>query len=158
MLTAEQLGISPEEQIARVQKEHESDAAVFLISFDNYHSTHSDENRRWCETIYRRLVANDHIATRNIVQAFDPEKQLFLADRFIRGTCPRCRTPDQYGDNCEACGATYSPADLIDPVSAISGASPVQRESSHYFFRLPAFAAMLTEWIDSGTLQPQIAN
>ncbi len=158
MLTAEQLGISPEEQIAVVKQEHQQDAAGFLISFDNFHSTHSEENRRWCEEIYRRLVANDHIASRSIVQAFDPEKQLFLADRFIRGTCPRCKTADQYGDNCEACGATYSPADLIDPVSAISGATPEQRESTHYFFRLPEFEAMLREWIDSGTLQPQVAN
>ncbi len=158
MLTAEQLGITPEEQIARIKLEHERDTAGFLISFDNYHSTHSEENRRWCEEIYGRLVANGHIDTRSIVQAFDPEKQLFLADRFIRGTCPRCHTPDQYGDNCESCGATYSPSELIDAVSAISGARPVQRESSHFFFRLPEFADMLTQWIDSGTLQPQIAN
>ncbi len=158
MLTAEQLGISPEQQIARVQQEHERDTAGFLIGFDNYYSTHSDENRAWCETIYSRLEANGHIARREITQAFDPEKQLFLADRFIKGSCPRCKTPDQYGDNCEACGATYSPADLIDPVSAISGATPVDKQSTHYFFRLPEFRDMLSDWIDSGTLQPQIAN
>jgi methionyl-tRNA synthetase len=158
MLTAEQQGISPEEQIRRVQEEHERDTAGFLIGFDNYYSTHSPENRHWSEEIYRRLKANGHIATRSITQAFDPEKQLFLADRFIKGTCPKCRTPDQYGDNCEACGATYTPADLIDPVSALSGATPIERESQHFFFTLPAFTDMLSAWIDSGTLQPQIAN
>jgi methionyl-tRNA synthetase len=158
MLTAEKLGISPEEQIARVKEEHEKDARGFLVNFDNFHSTHGEENRRWCEEIYRRLRDNDHIASREITQAFDPEKQLFLADRFIKGTCPKCKTPDQYGDNCESCGATYSPADLIDPVSAISGATPVDKQSTHYFFRLPEFADMLKEWTASGTLQPQIAN
>ncbi|QIB66386.1 methionine--tRNA ligase [Kineobactrum salinum] len=158
MLTAEKLGITAEQQIARVQQEHERDSAGFLIGFDNFYSTHSDENRYWSEEIYRRLQANGHIASRLVTQAFDPEKNLFLADRFIKGSCPRCKTPDQYGDNCEACGATYTPADLIDPVSALSGARPVQKDSTHYFFTLPAFADMLTAWIDSGTLQPQVAN
>ncbi len=158
MLTAEKQGITPEQQIARIKAEHEQDAAGFHIGFDNYYSTHTDENRYWSEEIYRRLQANGHIASRAIVQAFDPEKELFLADRFIKGTCPRCKTPDQYGDNCEACGATYTPADLIDPVSAISGARPVPKESIHFFFTLPALADMLQTWIDSGTLQPQIAN
>ncbi len=158
MLTAEQLGITPEEQIRRVQAEHERDAAGFMIGFDNYYTTHSPENRHWSEEIYRRLRANGHIATRAITQAFDPEKQLFLADRFIKGSCPVCKTPDQYGDNCEACGATYTPAELIDPVSALSGAIPVERESEHFFFTLPAFDDMLKAWIDSGTLQSQIAN
>jgi len=158
MLTAESLGITPEQQIASIKKEHEADSAGFLIGFDNYYSTHSKENQEWSETIYQRLVANNHIAKRDIVQAFDPEKQLFLADRFIKGTCPRCKTPDQYGDNCEACGATYSPAELIDAISAISGAKPVDKESTHFFFRLPEFTDMLTHWIDSGTLQPQVAN
>ncbi|HBM83249.1 MAG TPA: methionine--tRNA ligase, partial [Halieaceae bacterium] len=158
MLTAEKLGITPEEQIARIKAEHEQDAAGFCIGFDNYYSTHSAENRHWSEEIYGRLKANGHITRRDIVQAFDPEKELFLADRFIKGTCPRCKTPGQYGDNCEACGATYTPADLIDPVSAISGARPIDKESTHFFFALPALADMLGDWIDSGTLQPQIAN
>ncbi len=158
MLTAEKHGITPEEQIARIKAEHESDAAGFHIGFDNFYSTHSAENRYWSEEIYGRLKANGHIASRAIVQAFDPEKELFLADRFIKGSCPSCKAPDQYGDNCEACGATYTPADLIDPVSAISGARPVPRESIHFFFTLPALAGMLQTWIDSGTLQPQIAN
>lgn len=158
MLTAEKRGITPEEQIDAIKREHERDSAGFLINFDNFHSTHSDENRQWCETIYTRLRDNGHIATRDITQAFDPEKNLFLADRFIKGTCPRCKTPDQYGDNCENCGATYSPAELIDPVSAISGAKPIEKASEHYFFKLPEFEAMLTQWLASDTLQPQVAN
>lgn len=158
MLTAEKLGISPQEQIDNIKQEHERDSAGFLISFDNFHSTHSEENRVWCEEIYARLQANDHIATRTITQAFDPEKNLFLADRFIKGGCPRCKTPDQYGDNCESCGATYSPTELIDPVSAISGATPIEKESQHFFFKLPEFEAMLKEWLASDTLQPQVAN
>jgi len=158
MLTAEQLGITPEQQIANMKTSHEKDSAGFGIAFDNFYSTHSEENRFWSETIYQRLEANGHIAQREISQAFDPEKQLFLADRFIKGSCPRCKTEDQYGDNCEACGATYSPAELIDPVSAISGATPIEKDSVHYFFKLPEFEAMLKAWIDSGTLQPQVAN
>ena len=158
MLTAENLGITAEQQIANIRLEHERDSAGFLIDFDNFYTTHSEENRFWAESIYQRLKDSGHIASRTIVQAFDPEKQLFLADRFIKGTCPRCKTADQYGDNCEACGATYSPAELIDPVSAISGATPIEKESTHFFFKLPEYEAMLKEWLDSGTLQPQVAN
>ncbi|MFT7288768.1 MAG: methionyl-tRNA synthetase [Halieaceae bacterium] len=158
MLTAESKGISPQEQIDAMYAEHNSASAEFGISFDNFHSTHSEETRIWAERIYTRLEANGHISAREITQAYDPEKGLFLADRFIKGSCPKCRTPDQYGDNCEACGATYSPAELIDPVSALSGARPVERESRHLFFRLPLFADMLREWIDSGTLQEAVAN
>ena len=158
MLAAEKQGITAEEHIGRIHEHHERDSAGFLIGFDNFYTTHSEENRFWCEEIFRHLKANDHIASRAITQAFDPEKQLFLADRFIKGSCPRCKTPDQYGDNCEACGATYTPADLIDPVSAISGATPVEKESVHFFFKLPEFEAMLKSWLDSDTLQPQVAN
>ena len=158
MLTAEKLGISAQEQIERVGAQHRRDSADFAISFDNFHSTHAAETRRWSEIIYARLKANEHIAARTITQAYDPEKGLFLADRFIKGTCPNCRAPDQYGDNCEACGATYSPADLIDAVSALSGAKPVNKESEHFFFRLPLFADTLREWIGSGTLQEAVAN
>ena len=158
MLTAEKLGITPEQQINTIRQEHERDSASFLIGFDNFHTTHSEENRVWCETIYQRLKDNGHIASRTITQAFDPEKKLFLADRFIQGTCPRCKTEDQYGDNCESCGATYSPMDLLNPVSAISGAKPVEKDSTHFFFKLPAFEDMLREWLASGTLQTQIAN
>jgi methionyl-tRNA synthetase len=158
MLAAEKQGITAEEHIARIHQHHERDSAGFLIGFDNFYTTHSEENRFWSEEIYRRLKANDLIASRAITQAFDPEKQLFLADRFIKGSCPRCKTPDQYGDNCEACGATYTPADLIDPVSAISGATPVEKDSVHFFFKLPELEAMLKAWLDSETLQPQVAN
>ncbi|MFK7830863.1 MAG: methionine--tRNA ligase [Congregibacter sp.] len=158
MLTAEKLGITAEQQIARIQQEHERDSAAFAISFDNFGSTHANETRRWSEEIYKRLKDNDHIAAREITQAYDTEKGLFLADRFIKGGCPKCETPDQYGDNCESCGATYSPADLIDPVSALSGSTPVERASRHLFFRLPLFAEMLRTWIDSGSLQDAVAN
>tara|TARA_R110001592_G_scaffold363323_1_gene683920 strand:- start:12361 stop:14391 length:2031 start_codon:yes stop_codon:yes gene_type:complete len=158
MLAAEKQGITAEEHIARIHRHHERDSAGFLVGLDNFYTTHSDENRFWSEEIFARLKANGHIASRTITQAFDPEKQLFLADRFIKGTCPRCKTPDQYGDNCEACGATYTPADLIDPVSAISGATPVEKDSVHFFFKLPEFEAMLKSWLDSDTLQPQVAN
>ncbi|SDJ70150.1 methionine--tRNA ligase [Microbulbifer yueqingensis] len=158
MLKAEQLGLTPEQHIANMQAEHERDFADFLIGVDNYHSTHSEENRELSAMIYQRLRDNGHIATRTITQAFDPEKQLFLADRYIKGTCPRCKAPDQYGDNCEACGATYSPTELIDPVSAISGATPVEKESEHFFFTLPEFTGFLKEWTRSGTLQDEVAN
>jgi len=158
MLSAEAADRTPEEHIAAIQAQHERDSAGFLIHFDHYHSTHSPENQRWSETIFERLEAGGHIAVRDITQAYDPEKGLFLADRFIKGTCPKCGAPDQYGDNCEACGATYSPADLIDPVSALSGAEPVDKDSSHLFFQLGHFEALLTDWINSGQLQPPIAN
>ena len=158
MLRAEQEGITPEELIARVNKAHQADFAKFGVHFDNYSSTHADENRHFSSEIYRRLRDAGHIATRDIEQMYDPEKGLFLADRFIKGTCPKCHTPDQYGDNCEACGTTYTPAELINPVSAISGATPELRTSTHYFFKLPDFESFLQEWLQSGTVQPQIAN
>lgn len=158
MLAAEKQGITAEEHIDAIHADHERDSKGFLIDFANFYSTHSDENRHWAEDIYRRLKDNNHIASREITQAFDPEKKLFLADRFIKGTCPKCKTEDQYGDNCEACGATYSPTDLINPVSAISGATPVDKESTHFFFKLPEFEVMLKQWLDSDTLQPQVAN
>jgi methionyl-tRNA synthetase len=158
MLTAEANGITPQQQIANVQAEHERDFAGFLINFDNYHSTHSDENRAFSEQIYRKLQANKHIVSREITQLFDPEKQLFLADRYIKGSCPKCKSADQYGDNCEVCGATYSPADLIAPKSTISGATPIEKASTHYFFTLPEFGDMLKSWTRSGHLQKEIAN
>ena len=158
MLSAEAAGRTPEAHIAAIQAHHERDSAGFLIQFDHYHSTHSEENRRWSETIFQRLEAGGHIHRREFTQAFDPEKSLFLADRFIKGTCPKCRAPDQYGDNCEACGATYAPADLIDPVSALSGATPVNKASDHLFFKLGDFETLLTTWINSGQLQAPIAN
>jgi methionyl-tRNA synthetase len=158
MLKAEQLGHSPEQQIANVKAEHEADFAAFNIAFDNYHSTHSDENRELSTMIYGRLKANGHIATKSITQAYDPEKQLFLADRYIKGTCPKCKTEDQYGDNCEKCGATYSPMDLINPKSAISGATPIAKDSEHFFFTLPEFSDFLKGWTRAGHLQDEVAN
>jgi len=158
MLKAEQMGISPEQLIAKVKEEHQHDFAGFNISFDNYHSTHSPENRALSELIYGRLKANGYIKTKVISQLFDPEKQMFLPDRFVKGTCPVCKSPDQYGDNCEVCSATYSPIDLINPRSVVSGATPVIKESEHYFFDLPEFKSMLQEWIRSGSLQEQVAN
>ena len=158
MLTAEKNGISPEQQIANIQAAHEKDFDQFLIRFDNYHSTHSAENKRYSEEIYFKLKANGHIASREIMQLYDPEKDLFLADRYIKGTCPKCKTEDQYGDNCEACGATYSPADLIDPKSAVSGATPIEKVSTHYFFTLPDFEQFLRDWTTGDSLQKEISN
>ena len=158
MLSAEKAGITPEEQIEQVKAAHLKDSTGFLVHFDNYHSTHSEENRRWSETVYQRIEQQGHIAVREITQSYDQEKGLFLADRFIKGTCPKCKTPDQYGDNCEACGATYSPVDLIDPISALSGTTPVDRESDHLFFRLGDFEELLRGWTRSGSLQPAVAN
>ncbi|WP_460042352.1 methionine--tRNA ligase [Pseudomonas sp. S2_H01] len=158
MLRAEKEGITPEQLIANVQAEHSADFADFLVNFDNFHSTHAEENRELSSLIYTRLRDAGHIATRSVTQYFDPEKKMFLADRFIKGTCPKCGTEDQYGDNCEKCGATYAPTDLKDPKSAISGATPVLKDSKHFFFDLPAFDAMLKTWTRSGTLQDAVAN
>ncbi|MGE8096549.1 methionine--tRNA ligase [Pseudomonas fluorescens] len=158
MLRAEKEGITPEQLIANVQAEHSADFAEFLVDFDNFHSTHSEENRELSSQIYLKLRDAGHIATRSITQYFDPEKKMFLADRFIKGTCPKCGTEDQYGDNCEKCGATYAPTDLKDPKSAISGATPVLKDSQHFFFKLPDFQQMLQEWTRSGTLQDAVAN
>lgn len=158
MLRAEQDGLSPEQLIDQVWQQHRADFAHFLIEFDNYYSTHSPENRHYAELIYHRLNAANHISRRVITQAYDPEKQMFLPDRFIKGNCPRCNAEDQYGDSCESCGATYSPTDLKNPRSVISGATPVLKESLHLFFKLADFEAMLKEWIVSGPIQPQMAN
>ncbi|QDP01096.1 methionine--tRNA ligase [Thalassotalea sp. PS06] len=158
MLKAQQLGMAPEEMIEQVRQEHMADFAGFHIKFDNYHSTHSDENRAFAEEIYRRLDANGHIKRRTISQLFDPEKEMFLPDRFVKGTCPKCKSEDQNGDNCDNCGATYSPTDLINPISVVSGATPVLKDSEHYFFDLPAFEQMLKDWTRSGSLQEEMAN
>ena len=158
MLRAEKEGITPEQLIANVQTEHSGDFADFLVDFDNFHSTHAEENRALSSLIYLRLRDAGHIATRSVTQYFDPDKKMFLADRFIKGTCPKCAADDQYGDNCEKCGATYEPTELKNPKSAISGATPVLRDSQHFFFKLPDFQAMLQEWTRSGTLQDAVAN
>jgi methionyl-tRNA synthetase/methionyl-tRNA synthetase C-terminal region/beta chain len=158
MLKAQQLGMTPEQMIAEVSKEHQADFAGFAISFDNYHSTHSEENRELASLIYTRLRDNGFIKSRSISQLFDPEKSMFLPDRFVKGTCPKCKATDQYGDNCDVCGATYSPTELIDPRSAVSGATPVMKETEHFFFDLPQFETMLKGWISSGALQEEMAN
>ena len=158
MLKAQQLGMTPEEMIAQVQKEHERDFADFNIQFDNFHSTHSEENRQLASDIYIKLRDSGYIKTKTISQLFDPEKSMFLPDRFVKGTCPRCKSEDQYGDNCDNCGATYSTTDLINPKSAVSGATPVMKDTEHFFFDLPAFEGMLKEWINSGSLQQEMAN
>lgn len=158
MLKAQQLGLKPEEMISQVRKSHTDDFAGFQIGFDNYYSTHSEENREYSQHIYRMLREKGYIQSRTISQLYDPEKEMFLPDRFVKGTCPSCGSDDQYGDNCDACGATYSPTELKNPHSVVSGATPVLRDSEHYFFDLPAFENMLKEWIDSGTLQSGVAN
>ncbi|MFT6916915.1 MAG: methionyl-tRNA synthetase [Motiliproteus sp.] len=158
MLKAEQQGITPEQLIAQISAEHQADFADFSVGFDNYHSTHSEENRELSSLIYTRCKEAGHITSRTITQAYDPEKNIFLADRFITGTCPQCKTDDQYGDNCEACGATYGASELINPRSAISGATPIDKESVHFFFKLPDFTEMLQEWTRSGALQEEITN
>jgi methionyl-tRNA synthetase len=158
MLRARQEGISPEQLIETVGQEHRADFDDFHIDFDNYHSTHSDENRELAELVYQRHQAAGHITTRTITQAFDPEKQMFLPDRFIKGECPRCGAADQYGDNCEVCGATYSPTELKNAVSAVSGATPVEKDSLHYFFKLADFETMLRNWTTAGHLQGEVSN
>ncbi len=156
MLKARQEGVSPEALIDRISAEQRRDFADFDVSFDNFHTTHSDENREITGEIYRRLVAAGHVRRETIRQAYDEQARMFLPDRYVRGTCPRCGALDQYGDSCEVCGATYTPADLKDPVSVVSGTPPVQRDSEHLFFRLGDFEPMLREWTGSGRLQPAV--
>jgi len=158
MLRARGEGIEPEDLIARVWKEHTEDFAGFGIDFDNYHSTHSDENKACASLIYERNRDAGHIARRTISQAYDPEAKMFLPDRFIKGTCPKCGADDQYGDNCEACGATYSPTELKNPVSAVSGATPIEKDSEHLFFKLADFEKTLKDWHQAGHVQAEMAN
>ena len=158
MLKARQEGISPESLITRVRKEHERDFDEFAVDFDYYHTTHSSENQALATMIYQRLLDGGHITRRVIKQAYDPVKEMFLPDRFIRGECPRCGAMDQYGDNCEVCGATYTPTELKNAVSALSGATPVEKESEHYFFRLADFEDMLRRWTREGHLQEEVSN
>jgi methionyl-tRNA synthetase len=158
MLRAQQDSITPEQLIDRIGAEHRADFNDFLIAFDNYYTTHSPENRYFAELIYRRLLAAGHITQRVITQAYDPQLAMFLPDRFVKGECPRCGTPDQYGDSCEHCGATYSPMDLKRPRSVLTGAVPVAKESLHYFFKLADFEDRLKEWIQHGHIQEEMAN
>ncbi|MGJ3494880.1 Methionine--tRNA ligase [Piscirickettsia salmonis] len=158
MLRAEKEGIAPEELITRVAKEHEQDFNDFNISFDNFYTTHSAENKELVFEIYNQLERNGDIEKRTITQAFDPEKNMFLPDRFVKGECPKCNAVDQYGDSCEVCGATYSPCDLTNAVSVVSGATPIEKESEHYFFKLTHYEDMLKDWIQQGHLQEEITN
>jgi methionyl-tRNA synthetase len=158
MLRAEKEGITPEQLIARVHREHSNDFAGFLVDFDNYYSTNSEENRELASTIYKALKVNGKIATKTIEQFYDPVRNMFLPDRFIKGECPKCHAKDQYGDSCEICGATYNPTELINPYSAVSGAAPVRKETEHYFFKLSECEDFLKSWTRSGTLQAEAAN
>lgn len=158
MLSAEKAGISPEEFIARIQEEHIRDFDRFFVDFDIYHTTHSAENRELSSFIWQRCKDNGHISSRSVTQLYDPEKQMFLADRFVKGECPQCGAADQYGDNCEACGSTYGAGELKNPRSTISGAVPVEKASVHFFFRLPDFSDMLRDWTHSGVLPDPVAN
>jgi methionyl-tRNA synthetase len=158
MLRAEKEGISPSELIRRVHGEHTRDFSGFHVAFDSYYSTHSDETRRYAEHIYAALQQKGLIEARSIEQFYDPVKEMFLPDRFIKGECPRCHAKNQYGDSCEACGATYQPTELIEPYSAISGTAPVRKESVHYFFTLGECSAFLKEWTRAGHLQAEAAN
>ena len=158
MLKADEQGITPEALIAAIKAEHEADFADFLISHDNFYSTHSSENQEYSALIYNRLKEAGYIRVKTVDQLYDPERKLFLADRFIVGACPRCRAEGQYGDNCENCGATYDATDLIEPRSKISGAKPVLKQSTHFFFALSEFTDYLRQWTRSGTLQEQVAN
>ena len=158
MLSARKDGISPEELVARYYTEHERDLSAFLVEFDNFYTTHSEENREIVEEIYARLDAKGLIERRTIEQAYDEQDGMFLPDRFVRGTCPNCGAEDQAGDNCEVCSRTYSPSDLVDPKSVVSGTTPILKESEHYFFRLGEFEASLREWINAGHVDQSVAR
>ena len=158
MLKANEMGIDPEELIADVSQRHQADFKDFNIEFSQFHSTHSDENQYFSELIYSRLKESGFIKTRVISQAFDPEKEMFLPDRFIKGECPKCGADDQYGDNCEVCGATYSTTELKNARSVVSGAVPVEKDSEHYFFDLPQFEQQLKDWTNAGHLQDEVSN
>ena len=158
MLKADEMGIAPEELIAGVSERHQADFKDFNIEFSQFHSTHSEENRYFSELIYSRLKESGYIKTRVISQAFDPEKEMFLPDRFIKGECPKCGAEDQYGDNCEACGATYSTTELKNARSVVSGATPIEKDSEHFFFDLPQFEQQLKDWTKAGHLQEEVSN
>lgn len=158
MLKARAEGVTPEVLIERVGREHRADFEAFHVRFDNYHSTHSEENREYAERIYRALDDGGHIVRRTITQAFDPSEQIFLPDRFVKGECPRCGSADQHGDSCEVCGATYAPTDLKNPVSALSGVTPIEKSSEHLFFKLGDYEQMLKDWTAAGHLQPEVRN
>ena len=158
MIRAEEEGVTPEALIEKMREDHLKDFRGFNVAYDNYHTTHSDENKHYSELIYQRLKQRDLIFTKEVEQLYDPERNLFLADRFVVGECPRCGSPGQYGDNCEVCAATYDATELKNPKSVYSGAVPELRASEHYFFDLPQYTDFLKEWTRSGAVQPEVAN
>lgn len=158
MIQAEKMGITPEALIKKIHQEQVKDFEDFLIEFDNYYTTHSPENKKLVEEIYARHQKAGNIEKRTIKQLFDPVKNMFLPDRYIKGECPNCGTKDQYGDNCESCGATYSPTELKNPYSTLSGAKPIEKESEHFFFKLQNYETFLKEWTRRGHLQEQVSN
>lgn len=158
MIQAEKLHTSPEKMVEEIRTEHQKDLQDFFIDIDNYYTTHSPENKELSELIFQRQAQGNHIHKRTIQQLYDPEKKMFLPDRFIKGECPRCGAKDQYGDNCEVCGATYLPTELKNPYSALSGAKPIEKSSEHYFFKLNDYEKMLHEWTHAGHLQEQVTN
>ena len=158
MISAEQQHITPEQLVAKILIQHKQDFTDFNISFDNFYTTHSPENKALSEMVYQRLYDRGDIETRSISQLYDPSKNMFLPDRYVKGECPRCGAKDQYGDNCEACGATYSPAELKNPKSILSGETPIEKESVHYFFNLANYQSLLQDWLKAGHLQSAVSN
>ncbi len=158
MLRAEKEGITPEELVNRIHTEHKTDFAEFLVEFDNFYTTHSDESRELSTQIYQAIKDRGDISRKMVRQFYDPEREMFLSDRFVKGECPHCHAVDQYGDSCEICGATYAPTELINPRSAISGATPIEKESEHFFFDLPHYEDFLKKWSQSGHLKSAVTN
>jgi methionyl-tRNA synthetase len=158
MISAQKQGITPEALVQGIQLEHQADLSDFLVKFDNYHTTHSEENKTLSYVFYQRLKARGDISSRVITQAYDPVANLFLPDRYIRGECPRCGAKDQYGDSCEVCGSTYSPMDLKNPISVVSGVAPIEKDSEHFFFNLERYADFLKQWIQEGHVPREVAN
>src|SRR3990167_9639861 len=158
MIQAEKLGITPEALVNDIKAQQERDFRDFHIDFDNYHTTHSSQNQALVNTLFKRHLEKENIYKRTIKQLYDPVKNMFLPDRYIKGECPRCHAKDQYGDNCEVCGATYSHTEVINPYSVLSGAKPIEKESEHYFFKLQNFETFLKSWTQHGHLQHQVTN
>ena len=158
MLRAERDGVTPEELSQRMATEHAESYSRFGIGMANFYTTHSEENREFSELIYERLKEGGHISSRPVKQFYDPEREMFLPDRYVKGSCPKCKTPDQYGDSCDNCGSTYTPQDLIDPYSVVSGKAPIEKESEHYFLKLADFEDELRRWVSTDRLQPDVVN
>ena len=158
MLMAEKENISPEQLVDNIHKEHSKDFKDFHVNFDNFYSTNSPENKELSESVYRKLVENNKIHNKEIEQFYDPDKKMFLPDRFIKGECPKCNAKDQYGDSCEVCGSTYNSTDLINPYSVLTGSSPIRKKTKHYFFKLSECSDFLSKWTNSGTLQKEASN